>query len=525
MFCPRSTTFGLEMSYCLIVLLLCGSLLVTANVDVLENHLNDVTKILGKSSNKCGKDFMSYACGNYGTPGPTDYPNEKVHFSIIAKELESNSKFSFASSLKAKDFYYSCKNHQHPKDILKKVALFQKNDFKFSQFIGELKTFGMDFILKTNINLDNGNPKVSVGLQMDIFKKSVYSESNLKSGLRLLEVPSEEREGILKEITQFINSGKAIVNGRSGSAADIHSLKNFESDLFLKELTKLPKLSSGSFEATVADSEQVNKVLELLSQMDKVTFKYFAALEILKLFSDFNCDFAVEYFKMPIMAEFHKLYFPKEDKDIHLEILQNFILSAESINKNSPTVTRAKEKKRTIENFDKILAGSKIDADYKDCEIVKDNFFQNIINTNKYRIYSSLNAEEKDSFAEQVFLNILNPTNRQKPASYHYATQGLFLWEVFFRENSPKSVCGHSEDFELNEYSHALKMSFLDFKKSRLDNVQVYKDHGISPEETYFLNVAQKQCSRKGNILWTVFLTSEELAGVLGCSGMQPHCK
>lgn len=513
------------MSYCPILLLLCGSLLASANnVDVLKNHLNDVTKILGKSSNKCGKDFVNYACGSYGKPGPTDYPNEQVHFSIIAKELETNSQFSFASSLKAKDFYYSCKNHQHPKDILKKVSLFQKDDLKVSQLIGELKTYGVDFIFKTNINLDNGKPKLSVGLQMDIFKKSVYSESNLKSGLGLLEVPREERAAILKEITQFINSGKAIVNGPSGPAGDIHSLKDFESDLFLKELKKLPKLSSGSFETTVTDSEQVNKVLELMSKMDKKTFKYFAALEILKLFSDFNCDFAVEYFKMPIMAEFHKLYFPKEDKDIHLEILKNFISSAESINKNSPTVTTAKEKKRTIENFDKILAGSKIDADYKDCEIVKDNFFQNIINANKYSIFRFLNTEEKDGFAEQVFLNILNPTNRQKPASYHYATQGLFLWQVFFRENSPKSVCGNSEDFEFNENSHALKMSFLDFKKSRIDNVPIYKDHGISPEEAYFLNVAQKQCSRKAHIQWKVFLNSEELAGILGCSGIQA-CK
>lgn len=513
------------MSCRLIALLLCGSLLVTGNVDVLNHHLDDVTKLLGKSSNKCGKEFVNYACGGYRKPGPTEYPSEQVHFSIIAKELESNSKFSFASSLKAKDFYYSCKNHQHPEDILKKVALFQKNDFKVAQFLGELKTDGVDFVLKTNINLDNGKPKLSLGLQMDIFKNSVYSEKNLKSGLALLKVSSDEIGPILKDITQFINSGKAIANGRSGSASsDIHSLTNFEGDLYLNELKRLPKLSRGSFETSVEDSDKVNGILELVSQMDKKAFKYFAALEILKLFSDFNCDFAVEYFKIPIMAEFHKLYFPKVDKDNHLQILQNFISSAETVNRNSPTVLRAKEKKRTIENLDKFLAASKIDGDYKDCQIVKDNFFQNILNANKYKVYRFLNSEEKDSIAEEVLLNILNPTNRNKPVSYHYATQGLFLWETFFRENSPKSDCSHSSDPEFNEYSQALKMSFLDFKKSRLDNLGAYKDHGISPEEAYFLNVAQKQCASKGNLLWKVITSSEELAGTLGCSGVQA-CK
>ncbi|KAL5291127.1 hypothetical protein ACFFRR_010498 [Megaselia abdita] len=511
------------MSCRLIALLLCGSLLVTGNSDVLKNHLDDVTRLLGKSSNKCGKDFVSYACGSYGKPEAIAYPNEQVHFSIIAQELESNSKFSYASSLKAKDFYYSCKNHQHPEDILKKVALFQKSDFKVSQFLGELKTDGVDFILKTNINLDNGKPKLSIGLQMDIFKNAVYSEGNLKSGLGLLKVSNDEKAIILKEITHFISSGKAIANSRSGSASsDIHDLKSFEGDLYLNELKRLPKLSRGSIEVSIENSENVNNILELLAQMDKKAFKYFAALEILKLFSDFNCDFAVEYFKLPIMAEFHKLYFPKEDKDNHLQILQNFISSAETINRNSPAIERAKEKKRTIENLDKILAGSRIDGDYKDCQISRDNFFQNIINANKYKVYRFLNTEEKDSIAEEVLLNVLNPTNRNKPVSYHYATQGLFLWETFFRENSPKSGC--NPDHEFNEYSQALKMSFLDFKKARADNAQTYKDHGISPEETYFLNVAQKQCSRKGNVLWKVLTSSEELAGALGCSEI-PACK
>lgn len=513
------------MSYQLLVILLCGIIATASsdNAEVLKNHLDQVTKLLGKSSNKCGKNFVSYACGNYRKPsGPTDYPNEKVHFSEIVKELESNPKFSLASSLKARDFYYSCKNHQKPEDILSKMAMFQKSDFKVAQLIGELKTDGVDFILKTNIKLDSGKPKVSIGLQSDIFKKPVYSEGNLKSGLGLLKVPSSEIPSVLKEITHFISGGKSFANGKNGaSSSDIHSLKSFEGDLYLNELKKLPKLSRG-FEVEIQDSENLEHILELLSQMDKQAFKYFAALEILKLFHDFNCDFVVEYFKMPVMAEFHKLYFTKEDKDNHLNILQNFIKSAEAIDRNSPALGRAKEKKRTVESLDKFLAGSRIDGEYKDCQIVKDNFFQNILNANKLKVYRFLNTDEKDSIAEEVLINILNPTNRNKPASYHYATQGLFLWETFFRENRVEKNGCKSQD--LNEYNHALKMSFMDFQKFKADNPQIYKDHGISPEEAYFLNVAQKQCDNKGSILMESIATSEELAEILECSGIQ-SCK
>lgn len=511
------------MSCRLIALLLCGSLLVVTgdNVDVLKSHLDDVTKFLGKSSSKCGKDFFNYACGSYRKPGPTEYPNEQVHFSEIVKELESNPKFSLASSLKARDFYASCKQHQKPENILSKVAIFQKDDFKVAEFIGELKTYGVDFILKTNVKLDEGKPKVSINLQKDIFKSSVYSESNLKSGLGLLKVPSSEIPSVLKDITEFISKSKSIANGKAGaSSSDINSLKNFEGDLYLKQLKKLPKLSS--FEVEIMDADNIGNVLELLSHMDKKAFKYFAALEILKLFSDFNCDFIIEYFKIPVLAEFHKLYFTKEDKDNHLHILQSFISSAESIDKNSPAVGIAKEKKRAIENLDKFLSGSKVDGEYKDCQIVKDNFFQNILNANKVKVYRFLNTDEKESIAEELLINILNPTNRNKPSSYHYATQGLFLWETFFRENRIQK--GSCKSQELNEYNHALQMSFLDYKKMKADNAQIYKDHGITSEEAFFLNVAQKQCGNKGSIQWESLSNNEELAEILGCSDVHP-CK
>ncbi|XP_055918183.1 neprilysin-1-like [Eupeodes corollae] len=530
---------------------------VDKDVENLRKHLAEIRAITDEAHNPCD-NFPKYACGNYhNASGGGNYPNDRVYFSEIADELNRLKEIKLQSTHKAKDFLESCMKHQNPKNILQKVEVFQNpTQFKLARTLGILKTSGINAILLSNINaLDDKKVRINIKLDENLFLSNAFSERIVKRNLELMEVKPAERMDAEKKINAFIQKGKSILTSSREKAvvgSDLKALKNFDWDEYLNELKKMPKVSQATLEFVLEDVVNLQKIIDLVHETDLQALRLVTALEFMAEVIDTECDMVVDYFRLPLFAEFYRMYFTDSDRSFNLVVLKEFEKSHSEIKSKLENVgggglSRVQEKRKILESMNQILDGSKIDADYKDVLIEKDNFYQNYLYVARNKIQRYLSkASSKSDQSEDYLMNILNPVNRNKPVFYHFASQGLYLWELFFRESRPKYSYDQLRDcldeqqdkyrlFEFNDLDYfeyvdafaAMKQTYLDYKRywdqeydsaHKLDNI--FKEFHLTNDQAFFLNLAQRECARVDNgknIPFRILLNLEEASKVFSC--------